>query len=196
MGEEIDSNPKIFELPADGPVLLPEFEEIKVKDLPEGARFLINSDMGAIEATNRKMIKVPIKLVFEDAGTSYLVAYDFESGLEGLAKFRGVFAADISASGEGMGSGYSLIDLDEAGRENVRPYIGHTFTQPAFEHQGLGVRRLLIINEANKKWFKDSLGSGQFAGVVGEISHAKNIWELLVSKGLVIREGTGFRFKD
>jgi hypothetical protein len=31
---------------------------------------------------------------------------------------------------------------------------------------------------------------------VGEISHAKNIWELLVSKGLVIREGTGFRFKD
>lgn len=197
MGEDVVTNPKLFELPPDGKVLLPDFEIVRQEDLPEEAIYQIDLNMGLHEAIRRRLIKTPLKLDFNSAGYAYLMAYDFEAGNEGLAKFRGVFEADISADGEYMGSGFSLIDLDEVGREKVRPYVGHTFTEPGFIRKGLGLRRLFILNEANKKWFGDSLGSGLFIpSDDDEDPYAKAMWEQLVAHGFAVKEDETFRFKD
>lgn len=197
MGEDLDINHKLFELPPQGEVQLPNFEEVRLEEVPQLALEEVDFDFRIQEAIRRKLIRLPVKLDFGRGGQMYLFAYDYESGVEGLAKFRGLFAADISADGQAMGSGYSLIDLDEVGRERVRPYVGHTFTEPGFIRMGLGLRRLIVLNEANKRWFKDSLGSGNFipVGENGETSHSKEVWERLEAKRLVVKEGEGYRFK-
>jgi hypothetical protein len=194
MGEEIDFNPKLFELPSEGEVVLPNFEEVRLEDVPRLALDQIDFDM-RIQEINRKPIKLPVRLDFNEAGLVYLLAYDFDSSIEGSAKFRSIYLADISQEGQAMGSGYSLIDLDETGREKVRPYVGHTFTEPDFTRQGLGLRRLVILNEANQRWFGDSLGSGAFVSSQGESSQAKGLWNQLETHGLAVKEGEGYRFR-
>lgn len=196
MGEKIKRNLSLFELPAHGEVHLPPFETTQMELVPQPALDQVEFDLRVQEAVKKKLLRHPARMDFGPGGRVYLFAYDFESGIEGTAKFRGIFASDISPDGRAMGSGYSFIELDEKDRERTRPIVGHTYTEPAFARQGLGLRRLIILNEANKKWFKDSLGSDSFVTEREGSSQAKRLWEQLETAGLAVKEDIAYRFKD
>jgi hypothetical protein len=195
VGEDLDLSSKLFEIPADRKVVIPDFEKVRYEDIPAIVIDQVDFDLRILEMVSKELVRLPVKLDFKEAGKAYLLAYDYDSSLDGSAKSRAIFEADVSLDGRAMGSGYSLIELDAVGREQVRPAVGHTFTEPDFTRQGLALRRLFILNEANKKWFGDALGSGTFVSSEGQDSPAKAMWEQLEAMGLAVKEDERFRFR-
>ncbi len=190
MGEDITPNSRLFEIPPDGKVVLPELQQLVHQEVPPSVLEQIDLEMRIQEINIYQAEKTPFLADFGSAGKAYLLAYYLERRVPWVDRFYSVYEVDLASSGEVIGSGSSLIDLDNVKRETTRPYMWHTNTNEDYQDRGLGMRRLVLLNEINKRLFRDSLGSGSLTA-----PEPVHIWERLVEKGLVIKEGEGYRFR-
>ena len=129
----------------------------------------------------------PLVMDFGDSGQ--VIVLVFQERRLNLSRSCAVYAVDISPISEVMGFGVSLLPLDENNHfKGEQPQVQFTLTKDRFREQGLGTRRLLILNEVNKNLFHQYLKSGTFASHHPGVEKA---WEKLVSRGFAVQEKDG-----
>jgi hypothetical protein len=166
-----------------------KFEPYPLKQIPLAALREIERRNFRSDTTTLEHLGSAFKLDFGDAGSAAILAY-YREKYGGLNKSFEVYAADISRNGELMGVGASSLEVDPVtGQEGV-PFVVYTHTERPFLSLGLGLRRLIVLNQANKQLFNLPLHSG--AALEPE---AEKLWQRLEQEGLTIKEGPRYRFK-
>ena len=77
---------------------------------------------------------------------------------------------------------FTRLDVDNHTHQKllvIQPFVGNTFTNDGLRRQGLGTRRLTLLNELCKKFFKERLRSSTI-----RTDESTGVWENLVQKGL------------
>ena len=187
MGEDFNLNSKLFELPADGEVVLPELEEVALEDIPESVIDQIQfEERTQVLSSTRALGKARV-LDFGPAGNAYLLTYHAERDVGVFSRFYVVNEIDTTNSGEIMGAGISFLELSDNGQETDVPCVQYTFTKHEYERQGLALRRLIILNMANKMIFKRPLASGSFVD-----PGVEQLWQKLEAAGLATKIEEGY----
>ncbi|MEX1059191.1 MAG: hypothetical protein WEC17_02055 [Candidatus Saccharimonadales bacterium] len=185
---------KIFEFPGNEDYKIPEFQDCDIEQIPRIVHEQIDEQRRFDEVKNAVLLRKPLMTDFAEAGKVFLLAYYQQSMAEGYqSKHYAVYGVDVSQSGELMGSGLSLLELDESNHaKGEPPFVQYTRTQESSRNQGLAIRRLIVLNEANKALFKMPLTSGMFAS--GDQA-AEAAWQHLVAKNFAVQdEHGGYRF--
>jgi hypothetical protein len=191
MGEDVDLNSRLFELPANGNAILPPEESLELNELPEAVIEQVRFEENMQELSTVRQMNKPKVMDFGSAGKAYIVADYCERDIGTFSKFYVVNEIDISTDGNLMGGGLSFLELDENGVETDDPYVQFSFTKPGYERQGLGLRRLIILNEINKKLFHRNLTSGSFIE-----PNIEALWQRLEQAGLAEKiEENHYRFR-
>jgi hypothetical protein len=189
MGEDIPDNPVLFELPAEGTVAIPNFEEIARNEVPEEV-------LGAISAQDRKgtitiseLLGMPQAANFGEGGLAYIVPY-YEERASMANQQNAIYVVDVDTSGELLGIGVSSLTLDNQGHPKGLPFVRDTMSYT--KGRGLGLRRLVLLNEINKRLFDLRLSSNTMGN-----PQAERLWQFLVQKGFAEEKEIGrYQFID
>lgn len=181
---------KLFELPEAGNYV-PQLQNCRMDDVPRVVHEVIFSQRRTDEVTKATLQRKPQVADFGEAGKTFVLAYHQSKMLEGYpTRDYAVFAVDVSRSDEFMGYGLSLLELDENNQEiGEPPFVQYTLTEGNYRDQGLAVRRLIVLNEANKAMFSQFLHSGTFAEN-GRAAEAA--WQQLVNRNLAVKSDDGY----
>lgn len=105
-----------------------------------------------------------------------------------------LYAADIDEAGTVLGIGLSVRHAQEYGSDPL-PFVGYNRTYAGYQNRGLGLRRLMALNQACKAIYAEPLASGEFTDRSADNPEIM-IWERLLQAGLAIRTEAGYRFMD
>ncbi|HET9721456.1 MAG TPA: hypothetical protein VFP32_00290 [Candidatus Saccharimonadales bacterium] len=174
---------------------IPQFQECVLEEVPQAVRDQISDEAVRLqEVAQPTLLRRPVLLDFGGHGKTYLLAYHQIKQVEGYeTRDKAIYAVDLSENEEVMGYGVSLLDLDDNDQEkDGPPFVQWTSTSQEFAKRGLGVRRLIILNEANKFFFNHLMSSGSFTG---DNPAAQLAWERLVRHGMAVKDEDGsYRF--
>jgi hypothetical protein len=188
MGEDIPDNPRLFEIPADGQATLPDFRPVSAESIPPIVSDLVLRLDRTGTITRRAPLETAQRLDFGPAGETYVLPYYEErSSLED--KQNAVYVIDVSESGEVMGFSISTLNLPADAEGSNTPFVRDTFTNYDYLRKGLNLRRLIVLNEANKLFFQKILHSNPSIGPGAEL-----VWQRLEQAGLAKRDQGGYSF--
>ncbi|HZP55522.1 MAG TPA: hypothetical protein VFB03_02000 [Candidatus Saccharimonadales bacterium] len=172
---------KLFEIPEDGRTTLPDFEE---SSNPEARRMLLR-----IPGESQSIFRPDEgfwQLDFGDSGKAYLMPFlSFDRWHSDYPpETHRFYVADFSRSGGLMGYSYSIHELRRLHSPPPNnPFEGFTTTSSPYTRRGLGLRRLVVLNEACKRSYGKPLGSGYFLDSSPD-APARKAWKNLVRRGL------------
>ncbi|HEY4964658.1 MAG TPA: hypothetical protein VIH90_08280 [Candidatus Saccharimonadales bacterium] len=159
--------------------------------IPQQALDTINRDAPRFVSVAR--VGIPQVVDYPDAGKTYLELYEelYDRGTPGITDFKSLRLVDLSESGEVMG--YGVVTLWTGAPPNdemqTTPFVDITRTHDKFARQGLGRRRLLVMNAASRRFFNLPLSA---SSVITD--DALRLWQKLEVDGLVIKSEDTYRF--
>lgn len=174
--------PPLFELPPETKPILPPFIKIGWADLPRQVTNQFEFDNRLQEISSLELARNPQVLDFAEKGRAYVVAFHAKRNADNV-RLNIIHEVDLSQEQIVAGGGTTFLELDEDNKPtHENPYVQFTFTRPDYTRRGLALRRLLILDEANKSIFGRHLESG---GFTGEETGAEEVWKKLGAAGLV-----------
>jgi len=183
---------KMFQFTEGSTPDIPALLECELEDVPENVGHQIQILANTFEASNLQPSGKPMYMDFGKGGKVYVLAFNQTNHSEGYeVRIDAAYAVDINTQGKIMGVGISFLGLDENGQEKgYPPIMAWTNTEDEFKSQGLGTRRLVVLNEANKQMFNHFLTSGE---AINEAAEAA--WRKLTAVELAVQENDGsYRF--
>jgi hypothetical protein len=185
--------PKIFSLPEEGKLNLPVIElssnktaeQAVLKAVAEGGK--ANDFLELIPSENFWQAD------FGEKGIVYIKPYLQRTlYIDGPRESQVLYTADLDESGKVLGMTSSVYHY-EKDKENEPPFVAMNHTEAGFHGRGLGLRRLLVLNEACRQYYDTPLISGVFVDESPE-NPAVKIWESLVRSGLAAKTADGYTF--
>lgn len=144
-----------------------DIKPVGYNDLPKGLQKQMDSEENC---------GLTFKVLHIDNSTTYV------SEFVGFDLF---FFQDRNAQNRYTGEGRIYV---ESGEESEIPVVGYTWTSEKFRKQGLGRRRLFIMNATSKARYDNALSSSGSPRI-----SQRSIWEKLVKEGIAethVWEGT------
>ncbi len=127
------------------------------------------------------------RISHDDGSTTFVARYAIDQMLDGAPlNPQNIFLVDIDKNGETVGSGY--VASNNHPLYKGKPFVGYTDTKSGFEKQGLGRRRLFVMNALSQMSYRLPLHSG-----LSPSAPATRIWDSLVTEGIAIKSPQGIQ---
>jgi len=162
-----------------------------VEPVPQEALDIINKDI-------RRFVFVAhagFSQIFDypDGSKTYLEQHNefFNRGTPGITDFTSLRLVDLAKNKEVVGHGVVTLwtGAPEDDKFQTRPFVDFTRTYDKFKRQGLGRRRLLVMNAASRRFFNLPLYASKIIN-----DDALRLWQKLEDDGLVVKSDDTYRF--
>jgi hypothetical protein len=168
--------------------------DMAITDMPESVQSFLRDELS--DWSNKPLtLGQPGLIEFEGINTYTLPIHDDPNNEGGFGE-EIVLIVDTSDKGDKIGLGILAIGTGNAGDKYKKPYVGETHTDDDHTRQGLGIRRLKLMNRLALELFGLPLNSDPIGNTTGE---AVAVWQKLVQADqaeLYVEDGIPrFRFK-
>jgi hypothetical protein len=174
----------------------PAVRDISIDDMPAAVRGFLEAEQAFELSPESANITVgqPQAIHFEGLET-YVLPIDVHADDAGVGE-EVLYLVDTDA--EGQKTGIGLVAKGRGGLARYqKPYVGYTETDETHRREGLGLRRLRLMNRLALREYDQPLHSDPNADVSDE---AKAVWLKLVNSGEAEffhdEEYPRFRFRD
>ena len=188
MPANLETNPSLFRLSEAADISMGVVPFVACNDaaIPEEAQAQFKRWSHSVRL--HKLGQGALRLDFAERGGVFVA--DYAGTSQQGVDFTEVYMADTDTNGNVMGSGIvALIQGDEDLRNT--PMVRYTQTEPIYQRRGLGLRRLVIMNEVAKRFFGTALSSSLVSLIQPE---AESLWQRLETNGLAATQGERYRF--
>ena len=165
---------------------------ISVTDVPEESFIRLYEILGGHlvipQFAYSELVNNPLFVVNHDSGGKTYITSGVKSYLTDTKPIeQTIVLQDVNENGDEKGHGSIKRILMDPGYLN-EPYVGYSETETQYQRQGLGVRRLLLMNALTQSFFNLPLYS-MFAN-----DSAQKVWNKLVKEGTALQiNSNGFR---